>query len=312
MLAFPQPASGEAEVLGGSPVVSLHDSAADVCVRIYVDFSNLNYPYSYFIPTEPSSFDFKLQTVLGILRLAHKYDVPYLVRRALEFLSYGKGAWRWALDEWSVDWYRAINGGRNGLIHKPRGEPACVRYMLTIAAATEVGALWLLPVLYYQASKYPEDRLRLALAHGIDINVVQRCLSAHGHRSRGTTAVNAFLSIPSNTGCTSPEHCDKVRFQRLGNYFEHVRRKVDLAPLDDWSNEEWEVLACELCGHCLKKPRRAIGRLWPNSGTNFRASTVYLLAGVEGDERFSDGRSRLACQDRPFGSFFLYATLAPP
>jgi hypothetical protein len=78
--------------------------------------------------------------------------------------------------------------------------------------------------------------------------------------------VNAFLSIPSNTGCTSPELCDKVRFQRLGNYFEHVRRKVDLAPLDDWSNEEWEVLACELCGHCLKKAKEshqaALAEFW--------------------------------------------------
>jgi hypothetical protein len=102
-----------------------------------------------------------------------------------------------------------------------------VCYMSTIAGATEVGALWLLTVLYYQASKYSEDRLHLALAHGIDINIVQRCLSSQRHLSRGTTAVNAFLSIPSTTVCTSTKHCDRARFQRLANYFEHLRCKVD-------------------------------------------------------------------------------------
>ncbi|KAJ7664761.1 hypothetical protein B0H17DRAFT_835030, partial [Mycena rosella] len=75
MVAFPQPSSAEAELIEGSPVVCLSDSAANVEVFLRAILDS-----SYFMP-RPAPVE--LHVVLGILRLAHKYDVQYLYLRAL-------------------------------------------------------------------------------------------------------------------------------------------------------------------------------------------------------------------------------------
>ncbi|KAJ6461515.1 hypothetical protein C8R47DRAFT_1225882 [Mycena vitilis] len=85
MVAFPQPADGETELVDGSPVVRLYDPDPDVEVfwRAIFDSS-----LSYFMPSpEPV----ELSVVLGIFRLSHRYDVQYLFRRALHHL--GEGEW---------------------------------------------------------------------------------------------------------------------------------------------------------------------------------------------------------------------------
>lgn len=96
MVTFPQPSSGEAPTTAdGSPVVYLHDSAADVEVFLraifdsrYVKVRSLGslslLPTSYFMPP-PAPIE--LENVLGILRLSHKYNVQYLHLRALQYLS---------------------------------------------------------------------------------------------------------------------------------------------------------------------------------------------------------------------------------
>ncbi|KAJ7631381.1 hypothetical protein DFH06DRAFT_1337791 [Mycena polygramma] len=76
LAAFQQ---SEMEMVDGSPVVRLHDAAAHVEVFLRAIFDS-----SYFMPP-PTKVE--LQEVLGILRLAHKYDVNYLFRRALQHLS---------------------------------------------------------------------------------------------------------------------------------------------------------------------------------------------------------------------------------
>ncbi|KAJ7652646.1 hypothetical protein B0H17DRAFT_957806, partial [Mycena rosella] len=79
MAAFPQPVDGDTELIDGSPVVTLHDSADDMEAFLRAIFDS-----SYFMPP-PTSVG--LDVILGILRLSHKYDVQYLHRRALEHLS---------------------------------------------------------------------------------------------------------------------------------------------------------------------------------------------------------------------------------
>ncbi|KAJ6573171.1 hypothetical protein DFH09DRAFT_1152450 [Mycena vulgaris] len=120
MGAFPQPASDESELIDGSPVVTLHDSAADVEALLKAIFDS-----SYFMPPPEVV---QLDAVLGILRLSHKYDIRYLHRRALNHLSCQYFAT-------SVEEYRST-----------RSDSISVRGNVTLAvlsiikAATELGA----------------------------------------------------------------------------------------------------------------------------------------------------------------------------
>ncbi|KAJ6523160.1 hypothetical protein B0H19DRAFT_854030, partial [Mycena capillaripes] len=79
MFEFPPPASGGDQVMDGSPVVRLHDSAADVEAFLRAIFDS-----SYFMPP-PAPVDDVV--VLGILRLSHKYGVNYLHKRAILHLE---------------------------------------------------------------------------------------------------------------------------------------------------------------------------------------------------------------------------------
>ncbi|KAJ7464391.1 hypothetical protein FB451DRAFT_1042210 [Mycena latifolia] len=80
MFAFPQPPSesAETETMDGFPVVRLYDDPKDVEVFLRAIFDS-----SFFTPPE----DTPLEAIVGILRLSHKYDVPYLRRRALKHLE---------------------------------------------------------------------------------------------------------------------------------------------------------------------------------------------------------------------------------
>ncbi|KAJ6450434.1 hypothetical protein C8R47DRAFT_931805, partial [Mycena vitilis] len=79
MAAFPQPQDGYGETIEGSPVFNLSDSATDVEAFLSAIFDS-----SYFMPP-PTPVH--LDVVLGVLRLAHKYDVQYLFIQALQRLS---------------------------------------------------------------------------------------------------------------------------------------------------------------------------------------------------------------------------------
>ncbi|KAJ7120698.1 hypothetical protein C8R43DRAFT_1241548 [Mycena crocata] len=81
MFEFPQPIADGDEITEGSPVVRLHDSADQVEPFLRAIFDS-----SYFMPP-PAKIEFF--AVLGILRLAHKYDVNYLFKRAVHHLETG-------------------------------------------------------------------------------------------------------------------------------------------------------------------------------------------------------------------------------
>ncbi|KAF9535840.1 hypothetical protein CPB83DRAFT_842433 [Crepidotus variabilis] len=77
MLEFPPPEDGN-ETLDGSHIVTVYDSAKDLSYFLKAIFDS-----SFFMPP-PTPTD--LPIVEGVLRLALKYDVQYLKRRALSHL----------------------------------------------------------------------------------------------------------------------------------------------------------------------------------------------------------------------------------
>ncbi|KAJ6528286.1 hypothetical protein DFH09DRAFT_935321 [Mycena vulgaris] len=118
MAAFPQSEFEGPELFEGIPIVRLHNSAADVQVFLRAIFDS-----SFFMPPPERS---DIHVVLGIVRLAHKYDMEYLFRRALQHLTH----------TYPVHLDGLINGS-------PLLDHLCPTeaHLEAITVATEVGAL---------------------------------------------------------------------------------------------------------------------------------------------------------------------------
>jgi len=247
MIAFPSPTNEDAEIIEGSPVVLLHDSADAVEVFLRAIFDS-----SYFMPP-PAPVE--LHSLLSILRLAHKYDVQYLFLRALQHLSvrYGPS---------SLDDYR----GREASDYIMCAEDECRRSLAIINALREVGALWLLPIAYYNASTCSEDALRSTIADGAADNLVQTCLIAQSHLMRGSGAIYSFLARPSGE-CANKRRCAELRLRSLNSFFDFLRGRDLLCALDYWRDPDWEDLSsvglCERCvSHAREIHREELQEFW--------------------------------------------------
>ncbi|KAJ6452231.1 hypothetical protein C8R45DRAFT_1123871 [Mycena sanguinolenta] len=161
MIALPQPEDGSAGNMDGFPLVRLHDSAEDVEVFLRAIFDS-----SYFMPA-PAPFP--LLAALGILRLSHKYDVPFLHRRALDHLA--------------TDGYHRKTYDDDGTDHLTcdLDDPLEMNFSI-IAAAVEVNAQWLLPWTYYCAATHSVEMLLSFIDRGGKMTpYAQKALALHTH-----------------------------------------------------------------------------------------------------------------------------------
>ncbi|KAJ7182417.1 hypothetical protein C8R43DRAFT_910924 [Mycena crocata] len=263
MVTFPQPVNGETtseDMIDGSPVVRLHDSGPAVQALLKAIFDS-----SYFMPPPVLV---ELQVVLDILRLSHKYDVQYLHNRALQHLAvrYGMS---------SVSAYRAPQH-KDHIIYPASGSKSLPQ-LLIIAAATEVDALWLLPVAYYIASTHRKSDLRAAIPFGAQTHHVQACLSAQSDLVRGTGKVWSFMSVRSD-GCMTPQSCDTFLRTGITNLMVGFFSEDDLTPLDDWNEDvDWETMEDSLCEVCFATSKvnhaKDIEDLWQLLPTMFGLPT---------------------------------------
>ncbi|KAJ7927015.1 hypothetical protein B0H13DRAFT_1971769, partial [Mycena leptocephala] len=175
MLSFPQ--TEEEERIDGCPVVRLHDSAADVTCFLRAIFDS-----SFF---EPPPSKTSLPTITGILRLAHKYDVHYLRRRALLHLDTGYPT---SLGLYEVSGSETFSS--DGLDDS----------LLTIACASEVSATWVLPTAFYFLC-YSDMRDILNSPNWGRLSA-QRI---------ACPPVLPFLRIPFTEGCTSLDVCSAYK-----------------------------------------------------------------------------------------------------
>jgi hypothetical protein len=224
MIAFPQPnTGGETETMDGSPVVRLHDSAEDVeaflraiydsrCAPPSYCIINNDLFHSYFLPAPAPNH---LSVVVGILRLSHKYGCQYLHRRALEHLH-------------ADGWY-SIAYDKHGPEHLNNGIPEfCPTHWLrVIQAATEVGALWLLPFTYYGLSTHSSEAL-LPFLEGTTGPHVAKALAAHTHLVRAMVAIHRFLTV--YTSCDTPQSCGTARISSLSDLMDELE-DPELTPL---------------------------------------------------------------------------------
>ncbi|KAK7024858.1 hypothetical protein R3P38DRAFT_3269620 [Favolaschia claudopus] len=231
-------------MMDGVSVVTVYDDPTEMEV-----FLQAIYDSDFFMPP-PKQID--IRHCLGILRLAHKYDVSYLRVRALEHLdamlptSLPEFARRMPLRELR-DHFREAN--LNDMLRI---------LMAIIAVATEVGALWFIPVAYSflfywlpDLSKIMADEVWLALEGG------QRATAINGYiaLSKQWHKVFSFLSVPStedDAECADWADCNGKRLS--------ARHILDSTAL--FNQYPTAAMVClrysnlpKLCQHCLAEAK---------------------------------------------------------
>lgn len=183
----------------------------------------------------------KFEDIVGILRLSHKYDVPFLRRRALKHLG---TLYHTRLSE------RQSKMGENSVEFVQPLETTLYN-LVTIKVAVEVAALWLLPVAYYDLCDCEIKTIITAGAPWDTLGEVQRmtCIIGHSAQIQFFPKIIAF-HFPGKTqysDCADWTRCNAVRLEYAGEEGWSMRR-----PLEAHYDEYWvDIEASGLCGTCL-------------------------------------------------------------
>ncbi|KAJ6464770.1 hypothetical protein C8R47DRAFT_1155829 [Mycena vitilis] len=233
MFELPQPAvnGGGDEMIEGMPVIILHDDASAVEPFLRAIFDS-----SYFMPP-PAKTD--LPAAMGILRLAHKYHVPYLLQRAILHLE--------TLYPIDLTGYHSLAGDKNS------AGPA--QDLELIAISQQVGATWLLPFAFYSVGRYSADRLfKLGDSwNNLSLGTKQTCLTVLATHIRETLKVQVLLSASST--CSERRKCNSAKFASLRDSLTKGLSVLEgglQEPLEQRSTEEWNSLKSQICDRCFR------------------------------------------------------------
>jgi hypothetical protein len=172
---------------------------------------------------------------MGILRLSHKYDVPYLRRRALEYLG--------TLFPTTL---RRYDTRKENLI--ATDVYTSYRLIMPLEVATEVGAPWLLPVAYYELCTQ-EISWIISEPGWKDLGEQERdvCLIGHSAQARYSPNILGFLTISkdSDADCDDWVECNRLRLQFASSYnWSEMTWPLDGA--ERWTEMD-ELGICETC-----------------------------------------------------------------
>ncbi|KAK7062401.1 BTB domain-containing protein [Favolaschia claudopus] len=210
MISFPQPATQtEGEMLNGRAVVRLHDSPTEATSFLRAVFDS-----SFFMPP-PSCVNF--EDIIGILRLAHKYDVSYLFRRALSHLDV----------LYPTNLAKRVQYRSQTHIQFP--SPDAMIDMISLKTACEVGATWMLPTLYYAIAQV-DDLLDHASDY-LQTHQIQACLAAQSKLMRAHASSYRFLRSLPLAGCSSVWYCRGIVEDVYDNLEFQSERFRDMDPL---------------------------------------------------------------------------------
>ncbi|CAK5278278.1 unnamed protein product [Mycena citricolor] len=259
MFGIPQPPVDETETLEGTQVVVLHDRKDEVEVFLRAIFDS-----SFFMPPPaPVGYD----AVLGILRLAHKYDVGYLLRRAVLHLETAFCTRRGQYDP-DTPLVNSI-GYIDGVLEMD---------LRAIAVFECTGVKWLLPWAYYSAGTYSHARIKsCADWHELSQDVQHTLLSlAHIH-SRATIAILSIIAVPVDE-CPTKRSCSGARLARMHKELlpaaDPTQRDSlwDCHPFFVWRAHDWAAFRNEVCDVCVDEMRHRhaafLDQLWDQLPAN--------------------------------------------
>ncbi|KAJ7863947.1 hypothetical protein B0H14DRAFT_2505137 [Mycena olivaceomarginata] len=236
MFEFPRPTSNADEmvdgdeVIEGSRVIRLHDSATEVEA-----FLRATLDTSYFMPP-PSEVNF--HDLLGILRLSHKYDVGYLYQRAISHLE-------------TIYPLELRNVGKI--------RPTIIDYdvvgvdmeLKSIAVLHEVGATWLLPFAYHNIAEYSlvmldrELEIPSTLWDEYPAHRKETILRLYKLQTEATERLYHALTPLSN--CSYRDSCNLAKFK----FLKRREGSCDHRPLRQWTFNNRDDLEAALCTACL-------------------------------------------------------------
>ncbi|KAK7046527.1 hypothetical protein R3P38DRAFT_2607420 [Favolaschia claudopus] len=236
MLELGTPDSQTDEMIDGVPVAVLHDEADDVEVFLRAIFDS-----SFFMPS-PAAV--RLADVMAILRLAHKYDVDYLHRRALEHLAFeyyyasvdafGKSFRETESKETVERSTHFLHAGSHDRI-------PVFELLKLLTAAEEVGAIWILPIIYYDLTMQCKlQDILSALEQAGNERLTRTCLGGRSQLLLENLRLNRFLVEETiQSDCLQPTACDPFRRFLCDAVFEALLGQ-QLAPLDGLGNSIWD------------------------------------------------------------------------
>ncbi|KAJ6462492.1 hypothetical protein C8R45DRAFT_1108140 [Mycena sanguinolenta] len=256
MLSFPQPGSEEAEEiwnLDGTPVVELHDLAAEVEPFLRAIFDS-----SFFMPPPSTP---QLSDILAIMRLSHKYDISYLHLRALNHLS---TTYPTELPIF-LEHLNSFPAGFEGL------KPSADAHLRVLSVIHEVNALWLLPAAYARASRCLPSKFFAAPSWSTLPDLIKHKLHlAHAHAARYIVAVVHAVGGEATPGCTDPHKCPAEILAVVTALLEQVGQ-VDMEfnffdVKDIFLPGVWEDLGAPMCSECMAQRTEQVlitmQRLW--------------------------------------------------
>ncbi|KAJ7612067.1 hypothetical protein FB45DRAFT_843339 [Roridomyces roridus] len=257
MLSFPQPPQAEAgsESVEGCLVVRLHDSPAEVTVFLKAIFD------SAFFMEHPSLTEF--ETVVGVLRLSHKYDVGYLRRRALIHLS---SAFSTTLSRWDKILARAHSDeplASSMELNSWAMPRVGTLFAVLMPLVGEVGAVWILPHLfYYLSSQFRTLSDEILLKIWTNIRIDEQITFLRGHDIQGQSMLRDVTAVLRDTigpDCRSTKECAQARLWAIDHTVE-MTRTFPSVPLEVWREADWHLLEERVCWNCqnaLREKHRA-------------------------------------------------------
>ncbi|TRM55416.1 hypothetical protein BD626DRAFT_444118 [Schizophyllum amplum] len=236
MVASAEPYPSEA--FEGMPLVTLHDDDP----RDMTHFLKAVYLPGYFLPPPSRT---SLEIIEGVLRLAHKYDVPQLRRHALQHLAI---AYPTDLDKLSDA------AALSTYIYCPDADMVgTVQVIATLARETE--ALWLLPslyndVLYNAPAAVQSETTFLGRQRRLSSEDVAACLAGCDAMCTVEYPFDAFFS--STLGC-GEMFCTVRRLLYFGSGKLNDATGTPLTRDPDWFDDPSSSM--DVCDMCAREMR---------------------------------------------------------
>ncbi|KAK6991778.1 BTB domain-containing protein [Favolaschia claudopus] len=234
MIAFPQPAppteSEENETIDGHVVVRLHDLAGEVEVFLRAIFDS-----SFFMPP-PSPV--KFQVVIGVMRLAHKYDVQYLFKRALSHLDS-----MFPVQFMNVLDRHSIYANEDDHVDFQHGDITVD--FTAFRAALEVEASWILPTAYYNIARESDFLTKLG-ATCLSAQEEKLFLAAQTKFLRAVVSAYRFVKLLPSPECDSSQ-CEETISNARDGLERWNDNCTDTDPLGPWV---FDYVSGSLCDGC--------------------------------------------------------------
>ncbi|KAK7029929.1 hypothetical protein R3P38DRAFT_3266781 [Favolaschia claudopus] len=200
------------------------------------------------------SIQTNLSEFLSILRLSHKYDVPFLRRLTLSQLE--------SLFPTTLSQYDARAPSTSGVNKSPT--PSSLPTLFSVVQTlTEVNAPWLLPVLYYDICRLDLDKI-VSSSAWLTLSDAQRRPFLLGSQNQARQMFNvielSFLAKGQyDPQCKDWKTCNKNRLQLAHAMSRRTLPLVLTSPLDVWSPVFWEAVETAqdpLCKPCVTEARK--------------------------------------------------------